>query len=64
MMSQEEIQKAVEGVMALRPAGTKPRTKKKKPSPSFSRTRQSLYPRAPSSPFGNVLTATTIPPAA
>ncbi|MDK2688372.1 hypothetical protein [Vibrio vulnificus] len=30
MMSQEEIQKAVEGVMALRPAGTKPRTKKKK----------------------------------
>nr|MBJ6889124.1 hypothetical protein [Vibrio cholerae] len=26
MMNQEEIQKAVEGVMALRPAGTKPRT--------------------------------------
>ncbi|MCU8175834.1 hypothetical protein M2H29_13345 [Vibrio vulnificus] len=33
MMSQEEIQKAVEGVMALRPAGTKPRTTEpKRPS--------------------------------
>ncbi|MCG3727294.1 hypothetical protein [Vibrio cincinnatiensis] len=26
MMSQEQIQKAVEGIMALRPVGTKPRT--------------------------------------
>ncbi|MCA3991406.1 hypothetical protein [Vibrio vulnificus] len=33
MMSQEEIQKSVEGVMALRPAGTKPRTTEpKRPS--------------------------------
>ncbi|ELV8603626.1 hypothetical protein QNE25_002445 [Vibrio vulnificus] len=33
MMSQKEIQKAVEGVMALRPAGTKPHTTEpKRPS--------------------------------
>ncbi len=31
------------------------------PSPSFSRTRESIYPRAPSMALGKVLTATNIP---
>ncbi len=32
-----------------------------RPLPSFSRTRESIYPRAPSSALGKVLTATNIP---
>ncbi|RZR50499.1 hypothetical protein D8T58_06200 [Vibrio vulnificus] len=35
-----------------------------RPLPSFSRTRESIYPRAPSSALGKVLTATKIPNAA